>query len=103
MTATMEVELDSRQRAPLAKVLQRGEHGARYRVQRLEDGTIVMTPVVSLTERELAVLARPELVEDIRRGVAEVQAGRFTRHEPGAFAKILAEEGIDPYGPDEED
>jgi hypothetical protein len=97
-----EVELDSRQRAPLAKVLPNGANN-RYRVQRLEDGTIVMTPVVSLTERELAVLARPELVESIRKGIAEVKGGRVSRHEPGYFAKILAEEGVDPYGPDEED
>ena len=60
MTATMEVELDSRRRAPLAKVLPKetGE-GARYRVERCQDGTIVMTPVHSLTDRELSVLARP--------------------------------------------
>lgn len=103
MTATMEVELDSRQRAPLAKVLPRSAHGGRYRVERQNDGTIVLTPVVSLTERELAVLARPELVEGIRRGVQEIRDGKGVRHEAGHFSKLAAERGDDIYAEDQED
>jgi len=39
-------------------------------------------------ERELAVLARPELVEGIRRGVEQVKAGKGIRYEPGHFSKL---------------
>jgi hypothetical protein len=102
MTATMEVELDSRQRAPLAKVLPKSDHGRRYRVERQEDGTIVLTPVVSLTERELSILANPERMESIRRGVELAKAGKVVRGEPGEFAKLAAELGIDLFGPDED-
>lgn len=94
---TTEVELDARQRAPLAKVLPKGATNTRYRVAVHADGTIVMTPVVSLTERELAVMADPELVEAIKRGVEMAHAGKVVRHEPGHFSKLSAEL------PDEED
>jgi hypothetical protein len=97
-----EVELDSRQRAPLARVLPNGAN-TRYRVERLEDGTIVMTPVVSLSEREIALLANPGRVESIREGVRQAKAGEVFRYEPDHFAKELAAEGIDAYESDEED
>jgi uncharacterized protein (DUF362 family) len=99
----MEVELDSRARAPLAKVLPKDAHGGRYRVERRPDGVIVMTPVVSLTERELSVLARPELVQAIRKGVDQAHAGQLVGHGPGEFAKLAADLGIDVFGADEED
>jgi hypothetical protein len=88
--AMTEVELESRKRAALAKVLPKGAN-TRYRIERLEDGTIIMTPVVSLTERELALLGSPELVEQIKRGVEMAHAGKAVRHEPGHFSALAAE------------
>jgi hypothetical protein len=100
MSASVELELDSRKRLPLARVV----HGdrSRFRVTTLEGGEILLTPVVSLSERELAVLARPELVESIRRGVTQAKAGQGTHHEAGHFSKLLGDHGIDPHEPDEE-
>jgi hypothetical protein len=92
--AIAEVELDSRQRAPLAKILPRDAR-TRYRVERLPDGTIVLTPVVSLTDRELSLLSDPERVASIRRGVEEAHAGKVVRHEPGDWGRILEELGTD--------
>ncbi len=102
MATAVEVELDSRQRAPLAKVLHKGDR-TRYRVTRLEDGEIRLTPVVSLTDRELAVVAQPELVESIRRGVELAHAGKVVRHEPGHFTQLAEKMGIDIHAEDEED
>jgi uncharacterized protein (DUF362 family) len=72
-------------------------------VERRPDGVIVMTPVVSMTERELSVLARPELVEAIKRGVDQAHAGQVVGHGPGEFAKLAADLGIDLFGPDEKE
>ena len=99
---TLELELDSRQRLPLAKVIH-GEERSRFRVTRLEGGEILLTPVVSLSERELSVLSRPDLVESIKRGVAQAKAGQVTRFEPGHFSKVAADLGIDPFAPGEDD
>jgi len=44
-----EIELDDRKRAPLAKVLRREyPPGSRFRAERLEDGTIILTPIVPI-------------------------------------------------------
>jgi hypothetical protein len=87
MTTAKEVELDSRGRVPLGRIAT----SHRYRVERLEDGEILLTPVVSISERELAVLANPELVESIKRGVAQMNAGQVEPYTPKA---TVENEGI---------
>ena len=87
---------------PGARVLHKGDRG-RYRVTRTQDGEIILTArVVSLTDRELALLANPGIVESIRQGIAEAHEGKVVRYEPGHFSKALAEDGIDPPEPDED-
>jgi hypothetical protein len=46
VSAIIEIQLDSRRRAPLAKVRRDGDP-TRYQVAVQKDGTIVLTPVVS--------------------------------------------------------
>jgi hypothetical protein len=75
---TLEVELDSRGRAPLGRIAT----AQRYRVERLDGGDILLTPIVSITERELAVLANPELVASIKAGVAQMKAGQVKPYTP---------------------
>jgi hypothetical protein len=96
---TAEVELDSRQRLPLAKVID-GKH-SRYRITYLEGGELLLTPVVSLTERELEMIGNPARMASIRAGIEQAQAGRVTAYRAGHFSKLLAEHGDDPFVPDE--
>jgi hypothetical protein len=56
-----------------------------------------------MSERELAVLANPEVMASIKRGIADAHAGLGTVYEPGHFARKLADQGIDPYSDDEEE
>jgi hypothetical protein len=44
-------------------------------VARNIDGVLLLTPVVSIPERELIVWEKPALAERIRIGIAETQAG----------------------------
>lgn len=87
---TIEVEMDGRQRLPLAKLF-KGDAAARYRVTRLAGGELLLCPVVSLTERELAVLANPDTMAALKRGIADAEAGRVTAYPAGHFAKALAD------------
>ena len=100
MPPAIELELDSRQRLPLAKVV-RGDVN-RYRVEVREEGEIILTPVVSLTTRELAVLRRPDIMAAIKGGIAEAESGLATTYPAGYFTKLLADEGVDPFAPDED-
>lgn len=54
----LEVELDSRQRLPLGRIVQ--PHQQRFRVSVLASGEYLLTPVVSIPERELAMLRNPQ-------------------------------------------
>lgn len=69
-----ETEVDSRGRVSLGRA--GAEPGRRYRVARNIDGVLLLTPVVSIPERELIVWENPGLAERIRAGIAEAQAGR---------------------------
>ncbi len=79
-----ETEVDSRGRVSLGRA--GAEPGRRYRVARNIDGVLLLTPVVSIPERELIVWENPVLAERIRTGISEAQAGRtvdlgdFTSH-----------------------
>ncbi len=69
-----ETEVDSRGRVSLGRA--GAEPGRRYRVARDIDGVLLLTPVVSIPERELIVWENPALAERIHTGIAEAQAGR---------------------------
>jgi hypothetical protein len=69
-----EAEVDNRGRVSLGRA--GAEPGGRYRVARNIDGVLLLTPVVSIPERELIVWENPALAERIRTGITETQTGR---------------------------
>ncbi|MGH4011419.1 MAG: hypothetical protein ACRDTH_25190 [Pseudonocardiaceae bacterium] len=69
-----ETEVDSRGRVSLGRA--GAEPGGRYRGARNIDSVLLLTPVVSIPERELIVWENPALAERIRIGIVETQAGR---------------------------
>jgi hypothetical protein len=86
-SAMQEVELDSRQRLPLAKVVQGSQR--RFRVEKLPSGEYLLTPVVSISERELAVLKDREIMNKIEEGVKQAAAGDVVRYEAGFFSQLI--------------
>ena len=95
--ASIELDLDDRRRVPVAKVF--GKDVKRLRATRLADGSVVLTPVKSYTDDEIAMLLNPDRIESIRRGVEESKAGEVTRYPAGHFRQ----EYIDKYGVAPED
>lgn len=93
----IEVELDSRQRLPMARVLRGSQH--RFRVVPLPGGDYLVSPVVSVSERELAVLRSSKTLTALQRGLDQAARGDVARHGPGHFTKLAGELGPD----DEED
>ncbi|MGH3697768.1 MAG: hypothetical protein ACRDRX_27950 [Pseudonocardiaceae bacterium] len=79
-----ETEVDSRGRVSLGRA--GAEPGGRYRVARNIDGVLLLTPVVSIPERELIIWENTALAERIRTGIVEAQTGHtvdlgnFTGH-----------------------
>jgi hypothetical protein len=73
MAQTM-IELDSRRRTSLGR-LGHKDHN-RYLVNEQEDGTLILTPAVVMSEREAAILANPERMADIMVGIAHAKGGR---------------------------
>ena len=64
MTATNEVQLDERGRTSLARV--RTHNYDRYTVEELPDGTLVLTPAVTISPLELAALRDDKVRDAIR-------------------------------------
>ena len=77
---TLEVETDSRGRVPLGKIV---DHHQRYRATAHVDGEITLTPVVTLSQRELNLLRNPELSAKLRNSIAEAEAGKLTPYDLG--------------------
>lgn len=79
-----ESEADARGRVALGRAGARP--GRRYQIRSDEDGVIVLTPVVSIPEREMLAWENPDLAEQVRAAVADAEAGRgvdlgdFTRY-----------------------
>lgn len=69
MPAANEVQLDERGRTSLARV--RTHNYDRYTVEELPDGTLVLTPAVTISPLELAAL-RDDKVRD---AIREAQSG----------------------------
>ncbi len=78
------IELDSRGRLPLARFGVAGR--TQYIVEPTEDGGFMLTPAIVLTPRERAILADPEAVASIKRGIADAAAGRGSVR---SFAEFL--------------
>lgn len=79
-----ESEADGRGRVALGRAGARP--GRRYQVRADDDGVIVLTPVVSIPEREMLAWEDPKLAEQVRGAIADAEAGRsvdlgdFTQH-----------------------
>ncbi len=58
-----EVELDFRRRLPLARLKNTREHD-RFEVAQLVDGCVILTPMASITKRELELLSNQERARD---------------------------------------
>jgi hypothetical protein len=71
---TLEVETDARGRVPLGKMVRQHQ---RFRATTLDDGEILLTPVVVISERELALLRNPEMSGRLRASIAEAEAGKL--------------------------
>jgi hypothetical protein len=69
-----ESEADSRGRVALGRAGARP--GRRYQVRADDDGVIMLTPVVSIPEREMLAWENPRLAEQVRAAVADAEAGR---------------------------
>lgn len=92
-SVVQEVELDSRQRLPLAKVVQGSQR--RFRVEKLPSGEYLLTPVVSISERELAVLKDREIMRMIEEGVKQAAAGDVVRYDVGFFNQLITNDGTE--------
>lgn len=60
---TKELVLDERRRTSLAKVGRRSD--SRYLVQEFPDGTLVLTPAVTVSSAEWAALSNPDVMRAI--------------------------------------
>lgn len=70
---TAELVVDDRGRTSLARV--RSHNFNRYMVEEFEDGTLVLTPAVTVSAVELAALRDPA----VREAVAEARSGDRSR------------------------
>ncbi|MFB7669568.1 hypothetical protein ACFC1R_37640 [Kitasatospora sp. NPDC056138] len=80
-----ETEVDSRGRVSLGRAGARP--GRRYRVASTPDGVLLLTPVVSIPEREMQVWTDPLLAERIRTGIGQAQRGETL--DLGDFSQYL--------------
>ena len=92
MKMSTEVEIDGRGRISVGR-LARGRD--RFRVTQLEDGELLLTPVVSVSERELAFLRNPSAVATVRGAIAHAEAGELKSFGQGYFSRLAAELGDD--------
>ncbi|MFF2751943.1 hypothetical protein ACFVVA_41210 [Kitasatospora sp. NPDC058048] len=86
-----ETEVDSRGRVSLGRA--GAKPGRRYRVESNPDGVLLLTPVVSIPEREMQVWTDPLLAERIRAGIEQAQRGETV--DLGDFSKYLDQEDED--------
>jgi hypothetical protein len=90
MADAVELDVDARGRVSLGKLRQ---ENTRYRATALDDGEIVLTPVVSVSAREMAMLRNPAVSRRLRTAIHQAEAGKVTRYEPGHFTKLVEETG----------
>jgi hypothetical protein len=83
-----ETVVDSRRRVSLGKA--GVAENTRYSVSVSDDGDLLLTPLASIPARELFLWSRPELLDSVRRGMA--QASRGELHNLGSFERFLDDE-----------
>lgn len=88
MTLVGEVVADDRARIAFGRVGVRRDD--RYAVAVGEDGTIVLTPLVSIPKRELIVWENQQLRESLARGL--VQSGAGETVDLGDFTQFVDDE-----------
>ena len=71
---TREISLDGRRRTSLAKIGRESDH--RYLIDELPDGTVILTPAVTLSKVELAALSEPAVRAAMDRAVARAAGGQ---------------------------
>ena len=74
-----EVEPDDRRRLPLGCVLPAQSKGIRYNVLLNSDGQILLDPVKSVPAREAWVHEKPERLNSILKGIAQIESGRVVK------------------------
>lgn len=87
-----ETEADSRGRLSLGKG--GAKPGRRYRVRIAPDGTMTLTPVVSIPERELPVWTDPDLRASLRDSLEALEKGERGT-DRGDFLQYLDDEDGD--------
>jgi hypothetical protein len=80
-----EIEVDPRGRLSLGKA--GATPGRRYRVESNVDGVLVLTPVVSIPEREMQLWIEPGLRQRISDGLEQAALGKT--HDRGDFSQYL--------------
>lgn len=83
-----ETEVDARGRVSLGRA--GAKPGRRYRIESNIDGVLILTPVVSIPEREMVVWRNPDLAAEIREGIKEAQAGKTVNL--GDFSQYLEDD-----------
>lgn len=82
-TSVRELSVDERGRTSLAKVTSSSHR--RYFVEEFEDGTLVLTPAVTVSALEAAALANP----DVRRALDAAADPSTPRRSRGSFQQYL--------------
>lgn len=83
-----EAEVDSRGRVSIARA--GAQPGTRYRICRRADGDLLLTPVVSIPQREMLVWENPDLAHRILTALDEVERGETV--DLGDFTQYLDDE-----------
>ena len=85
-TRVFEAAVDSRHRITLGAAAQH----QRYRVTTLDNGNILLEPLVSIPARELDLWNDPELLASVKRGLEQAAAGDL--HDLGDFEQYADDE-----------
>jgi len=84
-----EILLDGRRRTSLAKVGAKAD--TRYLADTLDDGTVVLTPAVTIEKWELAVLSNPEIRAALDRSLSANRDELVSRGSFAAFEEADAD------------
>ena len=83
---TKKVSPDKKGRLTLGKLVE-GVDG--FNAEKLEDGTIILTPYVELHPREVWLYKNPQALESIKRGLEDAKEGRVSQRKSYAeYANI---------------
>ncbi len=87
MQQAREISLDHRRRTSLARIGRPSDY--RYLIEELPDGTVILTPAITLSKVELAALSDPEVRAAMDRAAARTaSAERAALRSRGSFARF---------------